>query len=127
MTMPVPPHLTSWEAFLAEVLLIPPSTEPPRSMNFKSFFSPIAGAFRSAALALSKADGKPGLTAEDFGVIMGKVADIDKTGLPKSEKATWVADQLIALFGDKLPKWPWIPYAITWAAHYVARRLNLIS
>ena len=45
-------------------------------MNFKSFFSPIAGAFRAAALALSKADGKPGLTAEDFGVIMGKVADI---------------------------------------------------
>lgn len=105
------------------------NTSPPDPpMKISSFFSPIASAFRSAVLALSKVDGKEGLTAEDFDLILKKVVSIDNAvGMDNSSKATWVSDLIISMFGNKLPKWPWIPFAISWAAHQVAKRLGKLN
>lgn len=96
-------------------------------MKFNSFFSPIAAAFRAAVLALSKVDGKPGLSMEDFTQTLAWVHGINHAeGKNNAEKAEWVAQKIINAFGAKLPSWPWIPYAIAWATHQVARRIKLI-
>ncbi len=96
-------------------------------MKINALFSPIASAFRAAVLALSKVDGKPGLSVEDFTLALSWVKGINNaSGKSNAEKAEWVAQNIITTFGSKLPSWPWIPYAISWATHQVARRLKLI-
>jgi hypothetical protein len=88
-----------------------------------SFFSPIASAFKFAALKLSMVDGKPGLTADDFMEIVQWTINLRSHTAKDGEKATMIADAIIAAFGSQLPVWPWVPYALGWVAHYVAKRL----
>jgi hypothetical protein len=88
-----------------------------------SFYNPICSAFKFAALKLSMVDGKPGLTAADFMEVVQWTVNLRTNGGSNAEKATLIADAIIAAFGSKLPNWPWIPYALGWAAHYVAKRL----
>jgi hypothetical protein len=96
-------------------------------MKISSLFSPVAAAFRAAVLALSKVDGKPGLSVEDFTLALTWVRGINNAdGKSNAQKAEWVAQNIINVFGTKLPSWPWIPYAIAWATHQVARRIKLI-
>jgi len=88
-----------------------------------AFFSPIASAFKFAALKLSMVDGKPGITSEDFMRIVQWSVNLRTNGGSNEEKATLIANAILASFGVRLPNWPWIPYAIGWVAHYVSKRL----
>ena len=92
-------------------------------MKFNSFFAPIAAAFRAAALRLSMVDGKPGLSVDDFSKVIDWTINLRSGKDTNATKATIIADAIVVTFGHKLPVWPWIPYAIGWAAHYVAKRL----
>lgn len=93
-------------------------------MKLNAFFSPIAAAFRGAVLALSRVDGKPGLSADDFMQVVGWTINLRDSSESDGAKATMIADEILQAFGVKLPNWPWIPYAIGWVAHYVAKRLK---
>ena len=93
-------------------------------MKLNSFFSPIAAAFRAAALRLSMVDGSPGLSAADFMKMVEWSITLRTSTVADGEKATLIADAILSAFGAKLPAWPWIPYALGWAAHYVAKRLS---
>ena len=93
-----------------------------------SILQPIVSAVRSAALKLSMVDGKPGLTKDDFMKIVEWTASIDSASKTGAQKATEVTDAVIEAFGLKLSdKWAWVPYVLTWAAHFVAKRLGKIK
>lgn len=98
-------------------------------MKFSSLFSPVAAAFRAAALRLSMADGVPGLTLSDFQRVMERAAVLAKDNTDKAYKAQALAAWIRAIYGAKLPpadKWGWIPGALGWAAVLVGRRLGVI-
>ena len=48
-------------------------------------------------------------------------------GLQKRPPCKHIAKLITGMFGAVLPKWPWVPQAITWAAYVVAKRLKLIA
>jgi hypothetical protein len=93
-------------------------------MKLNAFFSPVAAAFRGAVLALSKVDGKPGLSADDFMQVVKWTINLRTSEESDGAKATLIADAILQAFANKLPNWPWIPYAIGWVGHYVAKRLK---
>lgn len=97
-------------------------------MKLPAILAPIAHAFRAAALSLTKVDvSRPGLTGDNFDEIVGWVVNIDRSELESAAKATWVVDKVLNWFGTALPNWPWIPYAVVWAAHQFAKRRNLLA
>lgn len=93
-------------------------------MKFSSLFSPIAGAFRAAVLALSKVDGKPGLSSDDFSKVIEWTVNLRKSTASNADKAIMIAEQIVTTFGVKLPNWSWLPAAIGWIAHIVAKRIK---
>jgi outer membrane biogenesis lipoprotein LolB len=98
-------------------------------MKLNPFFSPIAAAIRLAALRLSMADGKPGLSEGDFAVLISRAAALAKDNTDKSYKAQALAAYIRNAFGGKLPaadRWSWVPGALGWAAVLVGRRLGLL-
>ena len=96
-------------------------------MKLPAFLSPVAAAFSASAIALTKVDSnRSGLSGEHFDAIVGWVGHIDQSELDSAAKATWVVGKVLNCFGTDLPSWPWIPYALVWAAHQVAKRRNLL-
>lgn len=92
-----------------------------------NIFKPIVSFLQWAALELSKADGQPGLSAQDFIVIKGWVVSVrdvfrtdGKTPLTGKEKSARVTEWIHSKFGDKIPDWT--ARIITWAAFLVAKR-----
>jgi len=93
-------------------------------MKFSTFFSPIASAFRAAVLALSKVDGNPGLSADDFAKVIQWSIDLRSSSQSNSNKAAAIAKAITAAFGTKIAAWPWVSYAIGWIGHLVAKRIS---
>lgn len=97
-------------------------------MKLPAFLSPVAAAFRTAAVTLTKVEpGKAGMTGTDFDQVVGWVINIDQSDLDAAEKSAWVVGKVLNWFGLSLPSWPWIPWALVWAAHQVAKRRNLLA
>lgn len=92
-------------------------------MNWKFFIAPILTFLQGRFIALSKADGKDGLTAEDFKIVVARVAKVAKDyksakGLFKAKSvASWVSDNYGNVVNDYV-----IPILVSKAYEYAERK-----
>ncbi len=72
------------------------------------FFSPILAFIQSSFLALSKADGKPGLSADDLNVVLAWVLTASREftdAKSGQQRAEYVREMLLRVFGNRIPSW----------------------
>ncbi len=72
------------------------------------FFSPILTFIQSSFLALSKADGKPGLSADDLNVVLAWVLTASREFADAGagqQRAEYVREMLLRVFGNRIPSW----------------------
>jgi hypothetical protein len=74
----------------------------------KRFFSPIQAFIQASFVALTKVDGKPGLSVDDFNVIVTWVRTASneftesKSG---QQRAEYVREMILRVFGTRVPSW----------------------
>lgn len=94
-------------------------------MALFSFCSRAAAAIKAEALKLSELDGKPGLTADDFKVLVDRVAIVAASfqGTSGADKFTKVLEFLRERFGMKIPagKWSYVATLIVQGAYQYAK------
>lgn len=94
-------------------------------MTISSIFSPIAAFLKSSFLRLSALDGKPGLSTEDFEIVLLWVRSASSaSNLNNQARAKVVKDLVTDRFGDKVPSW--IVEVLVWLAYSYAKRKGFL-
>jgi|JI9StandDraft_2_1071091.scaffolds.fasta_scaffold08356_7 hypothetical protein len=91
-------------------------------------FSPILTFLQSSFLALTKADGKPGLSVDDFNIILSWVLTASREftdAKSGQQRAEYVREMLLRVFGGRVPSWT--ADILVYLAYAWAKRKGWIS
>ena len=80
---------------------------------------------KNAFLVLSKADGRSGLSAMDFEVVLGRVSALGASELSGRDKASDVSAWLVKITSGKIT--PWVSQLLTHLAYLYAQKKGLIK
>lgn len=90
-----------------------------------SLFKPIILKFlKDAFLALSRVDGRNGLSAMDFELVLGRVAALRESELSGREKAAEVSAWLVRITGGNIA--PWVSQLLTHLAYLYAQKKGFV-
>ncbi len=90
-----------------------------------SLFKPIILKFlRDAFLTLSRADGRVGLSAMDFEVIVGRIASLRGSEMAGREKAAEVSAWLVRITAGNIT--PWVSQLLTHLAYLYAQKKGFV-
>lgn len=90
-----------------------------------SLFKPIILKFlKDAFLTLSRADGRVGLSAMDFEVVLSRIATLRESEMTGKEKAASVSAWLVRITNGNIT--PWVSQLLTHLAYLYAQKKGFV-